>query len=80
MRLKTNTAKTKITYLNLMLLFVNSNVVPGGRVELPCLAAHDFESCVSANSTTRAQPNLIKTFVFFQLLSAIVKRRFVNYN
>lgn len=31
-------------------------MVPEVGVEPTCLAAHDFESCVYANSTTRAYP------------------------
>ncbi len=31
-------------------------MVPLDGVEPSCLAAHDFESCVSANSTTAASP------------------------
>ena len=34
--------------------FIISYLVPPVGVEPTCLSAHDFESCVSANSTTAA--------------------------
>gem|GEM_PF-4952666 len=47
-------------------------MVPLVGVEPTCLAAHDFESCVSANSTTAA-PAIRDTSLFLRLILCLYR-------
>ena len=49
----------------------NYSTVPGERIELSCLATHDFESCASTNS---AIPAIVKSY----LKRGVMKRRFAR--